>query len=179
MPKTLIDCGFHKGWITKKFFKDNPSGIVHAFEPNPRFQRHADWFSERFLGQFNFYNSAVLTVDSCCFLNLGKGDQQGSSIYKGKGYLSGESVEVRTINLPKFVQNLPRDTYICLKLDVEGAEYPILDAMIRDNSIKRIKELTVEFHAKKFNDGRFKEKDAKIKDWLDKNKIFEKLVIYG
>jgi hypothetical protein len=39
--------------------------------------------------------------------------------------------------------------YIILKLDVEGAEYAILEKMVRERTIRRIAHLFVEWHWQK------------------------------
>ena len=42
--------------------------------------------------------------------------------------------------------NFTKDDYIILKMDIEGAEYEVLNKMIDDNSIKYINKLYVDFH---------------------------------
>ena len=60
-------------------------------------------------------------------------------------------IKVKCINLSDLVLSFNKEDYIILKLDVEGAEYDILEGMINDNSISMINELYVEFHDMFFN----------------------------
>jgi hypothetical protein len=54
---------------------------------------------------------------------------------------------VRTIDLSNWLrQNTRIFDYVILKLDVEGAEYNILEKMIRDRTIRRINHLFIEWH---------------------------------
>ena len=56
-----------------------------------------------------------------------------------------------------------------LKLDIEGAEYQVLDKMIRDGSIAYVDRLYVEFHNVKVDIPR--EKDEQILRQLEKWQI--------
>lgn len=53
---------------------------------------------------------------------------------------------VRCINLADYLDTIHPDTYIVLKLDIEGAEYEVLENLINSGRINRINELYVEFH---------------------------------
>lgn len=58
-----------------------------------------------------------------------------------------EKITVPTIRLVDFINHLnPEDKSIILKLDVEGAEYPILKDMKDANVFNKIKILHVEWH---------------------------------
>ena len=60
-------------------------------------------------------------------------------------------VPVPCIDLSKFLElHSSEDDFIVMKLDVEGAEYDILDKMLEDMTLHRISHLFVEFHAKYF-----------------------------
>lgn len=60
-------------------------------------------------------------------------------------------IEVKCIDLSEILNNFDDNTYIVLKLDVEGAEYEILESLINNKSILKINELYVEFHDHFFN----------------------------
>jgi hypothetical protein len=56
-------------------------------------------------------------------------------------------VTVETIDLSRWMlENTKTSDYLILKLDVEGAEYDILEKMIRDNAVQRLNHLFVEWH---------------------------------
>ncbi len=68
--------------------------------------------------------------------------------------------------------NIP---FIAIKLNVEGAEYPILTQVIRDGHISQIGFLTAEFHHAEFNGkpdgGRFREQHDQIMASLRRQRI--------
>lgn len=58
---------------------------------------------------------------------------------------------VQCISLSSFIEQFNQDDYIILKLDIEGAEYDVLEDLIKTNMITKINELYVEFHDMFFN----------------------------
>jgi FkbM family methyltransferase len=54
---------------------------------------------------------------------------------------------VETIDLVEFIQNnFSQDDYIICKMDIEGAEYPVLEKMIEKDILKYIKVFYIEWH---------------------------------
>lgn len=72
-----------------------------------------------------------------------------NSIYKN---MYKDSIEVECIDLDEFVRQIECDTEIYLKLDIEGAEYEVLELLIKNETINRIHKIYVEFHEKYAND---------------------------
>lgn len=85
-----------------------------------------------------------------------------SKLYLGKQYINSSLMSskvnvstdnyltVNTIDISKWLlDNFTKEDYIILTLDVEGAEYGVLEKMIVDRSLPLIDELYVEFHGKK------------------------------
>ncbi len=60
-------------------------------------------------------------------------------------------IKVKCINLSEFLNSFSDNDYIILKLDVEGAEYEILEHLMNEGTINKVKELYVEFHDYFFN----------------------------
>jgi FkbM family methyltransferase len=60
-------------------------------------------------------------------------------------------INVKCIDFAKFLNSFSNDDYIIVKLDIEGAEYDVLNHLINTNTISKIKELHVEFHDMFFN----------------------------
>jgi FkbM family methyltransferase len=59
-------------------------------------------------------------------------------------------IKVKCIDFSQFLEKFD-DCYIIVKLDVEGAEYEILEHLIKTGTINKINELYVEFHDNFFN----------------------------
>ena len=79
---------------------------------------------------------------------------QGSTIVQGKttgGVDYTNPTIVNAINFDEYLKSLPAGE-IYLKMDIEGAEYQVLNHMKNNGSLDIIDILDVEFHAYKFND---------------------------
>jgi FkbM family methyltransferase len=100
--------------------------------------------------------AAVYDRDQTLEFYLDREDGDGSTLFKekltakngGYGSLDKEHpIRVKPIDLSEWVlQNTSPSDYLILKLDVEGAEYDILEKMFRDGSIERLAHLFVEWH---------------------------------
>lgn len=58
----------------------------------------------------------------------------------------GERIETRTIDLAQLLANAGREECAVLKLDVEGAEYALLEALCTSGEIRRAAQILIEFH---------------------------------
>jgi len=150
LSKFFIDCGGYNGcsvtYFRKKYDIDGEY-FVHSFEPN-----------EIFFNNYNFSNhtlhkKAVWIANGVYPFYLDKADGDGSSLLSKKttGNLDFKNpIYVECIDLSEWIINsFNIKDEIILKLDVEGAEYEILNKMINDNSLNFISELYVEWHWKK------------------------------
>jgi FkbM family methyltransferase len=146
-----IDCGANLGSVTEVLARGGAE--VHAFEPNP------DAFailSRNTAGMPNvhLHQQAVLdrngTMRLFLHLNYARNPERfsaGSSLIAEKRNVDGSTgVEVEVIDLPAFIEALGRPVKL-LKIDVEGAEYAILEALIERGIIDRIERVFVETHA--------------------------------
>jgi len=182
MPKNsiCIDCGSHAGDITEVFRQ--LGAYVYAFEPN------ADLINkqkERFKGVSNveLINKAVwdkyTTLELKALKQNGNLNLGGSSILKiddsdelkQEGLISN-SVEV--IDLIDFMEKnifARGKTVQILKLDVEGAEYEIIEKLLTSGAYKKIAHIFVETHARFFKDGaeKMKKIHKMIEDYKAEN----------
>lgn len=94
--------------------------------------------------------------------------------YISDEYIEKTTISVECIDLSEFIkQNFSKDDSIIMKIDIEGAEYPILQKMIKDSTIDLINEIYIEWHPQiskiKYNQNEIisilKSKNIKINDW--------------
>jgi FkbM family methyltransferase len=150
----FVDCGGHDGCSIRRFIKDfDPEGRFEmvTFEPN---DSYATCYSN--LSRHRVIEAAVYDRDGFQNFFLDREDGDGSTLCEHKltrenggfGTLdTANPVTVRTIDLSKwFRQNTRLFDYVILKLDVEGAEYDVLEKMIRDGTIRRVNHLFIEWH---------------------------------
>jgi FkbM family methyltransferase len=150
----FVDCGGHDGCSIRRFMCEfDPKGRFEmvTFEPN-------DSFRERFSGfpRHRLIQAAVHDREGTEKFYLDREDGDGSTLFHNKltsangGYGSldiAHPVTVKAIDLSGWLsENTRPSDYVILKLDVEGAEYDILEKMLRDESLGRIRHLFIEWH---------------------------------
>lgn len=173
MKKIYIDAGSHNGNSIRKFIEENKQEyIIYAFEPNPKFaEDHRDIPCQ-------FYNCAVWIENGIVGLYLAENDE-GSTLVQTKVTSNVDydnPIRVKAIDFDSWIKaKFAMDDFIILKMDIEGAEFEVLDRMIQGGSIDYIDELRLEHHANKVNNFtttdfenlmyRLQEFDIKIKNW--------------
>ena len=147
MRKIFIDCGAYKGKMTKIFLTNSGNGFeVFAFEPNPYAKIHKKKVN------CVVYKKAVWIKDEIIPFYINKKKvrhSQGSSLLKEKtsGGLDTK-ILVEAVNFGKWIKdNFSKDDFIVVKMDIEGAEFKVLESMIADGSIYYINKLHFESHA--------------------------------
>lgn len=150
MNKIFIDCGGNKGQSVKRFMKMklySPDFIIYSFEPVLEVAKtYKDRKDIIFSGEAIWIYNGMVDI----YLNKRIRSGQGSSIYKSKSRNRKEATSLPCIDFSSWIkQNFSLDDYIVLKMDIEGAEYPVLNKMIEDKSIDYIDILFIEFHFQK------------------------------
>ena len=129
-----IDCGANVGTITHLFA--SKGAIVYSFEPHPIcFEELKNKFNEN--PKVHLINKGVLDKNETMRLYKFKfhnSDElffsQGNSIYSSNTEIDKDSFdEIEVIDLTEFIENMDKKIDI-LKMDVEGAEFCILNKLI-------------------------------------------------
>lgn len=152
--KLFIDCGGHDGCSTIKFKLSNPTYDIITFEGNPELWPYYENLPTQLIKKLvnNYTGEVEFTIDPV--------DADGSSIVKEKNIDFHRKVKnedcavivIPCIDLSEFVQQKAQYYQeIVLKLDVEGAEYAILEKMHQDGTLKYITKLYAEFHWNKID----------------------------
>lgn len=157
----LFDLGFHQGeglaWLTDHYSIDS-SWIVFAFEPN---SKCAPYLKQAHLRSHACFIPLPFAVDAkagqavfqreVCWRSgaeTGEGSHLQDLALIGDFTAAGEELIWR-INFPQFLRAIipvKDKPFVVVKMDIEGAEYSILRALLADNSIELIDVLHVEFH---------------------------------
>ena len=147
----FVDCGAYSGTAIR-WFRENPlysaPDAIYAFECNPSMMKN--------------YGSGVTAIHSACWTHDGtiefyrnptSPNIQGNSVYRDK--TTGDLDKDHPIVVPciDFSAWLKRtftsgDTVI-VKMNIEGAEYDVLEKCVLDNSIALITELHIQWHNRK------------------------------
>lgn len=173
-----LDCGAHAGLMSDIFLWCGAE--THAFEPNPTI---LPFLKKKFTKQI---------LDGCFVLNpvaVSHKDGEMELYIDDGGVLSqgmrivGESEgmnaiqKVQVVDLVRYIKELGDVNIYFLKIDVEGAEFGILEKLISENLHTKIKYIACETHERFFSDGEekmqrirelIKEREAKnvFLDWL-------------
>ena len=153
----VIDCGANLGAISGALA--GTGAVVHAFEPDPyTFGR----LSENLAGRDNviLHNAAVGAAAGTLQLMRDadwEKDPDGASVRStlvagGRKIDAGNAIDVEVIDFPAFLKKLIKKhkKIAFLKMDIEGAELDVLEAMEAQALFDKIKLTVAETHEKKF-----------------------------
>jgi FkbM family methyltransferase len=164
MKNIFLDCGTHLCEGLVDFYNRgiiNDNFEIHTFEANP-----ACNIEERIKQiplNITPYNKAVWIEDGHVYFNQENHqksrtgsptdgysdiDGWGSSVdgigFNHAGY--DTKVKIPSINFSKFISELPDDSNIICKMDIEGSEFQVLRHLIKEGTITKLKEIYIEFH---------------------------------
>jgi FkbM family methyltransferase len=115
---------------------------VHAFDPTPRVKT---WLASQVLPeQFHFHDIGIADFDGDGIFYLPpRQDYISHSLIRARQY-SRDSIQVPMISLRTAMQRLGHNRIDLLKMDIEGAEYAVLQDLIRERI--PVTQILVEFH---------------------------------
>ena len=157
--RIFIDCGANTCKVLRTFIKRYGDFEFFAFESQPELAGECQKvISENPDTKITFFNKAVWvenkTLDFYLALKWGKNFKGGSTLVTGRNFSDvdySSPVQVEAIDFSEWLKtNFSEKDYVIIKMDIEGAEYDVLEKVIRDNNHNIIKELIVEFHQHKF-----------------------------
>ncbi len=157
--KLFIDGGFHLGEGLSEFkqmLNITNGWEIHAFEPNIHCNDNIIFDDIN----IHYHKKAIWVEDGIqlfnCENNVVSNSPKNNSVSNLDGWGSclttiqskhtfDKQITVETIDLSNFIRKFSNFEIYC-KLDIEGAEFEVLRKLIKDNTIKFIKEIWVEWH---------------------------------
>ncbi|MFX1383561.1 MAG: FkbM family methyltransferase [Promethearchaeota archaeon] len=143
MRRIYIDCGGHKATTAKLILKTHPNFEIHSFEANPEFSKYFENLD------VTLHKKAVWINNEPIDFYTAENSQSGS-LYKDKetgNIIKNKPLKVDCLDLSEWIiSNFKKKDYIILKMNIEGAEYKILEKMMEDGSLSYINELFCQFH---------------------------------
>lgn len=134
---TVFDLGGHTGQWTKEMYS-RYSCNIRVFEPVDAF---ADRIEERFRGKnkiiLHRFGLAGETGEAEIILS-----DTASSIYKK----NGQKARISLVKASGFIDENNIQSIDLMKINIEGAEYDLLEHLIDSNVVRRIKNLQIQFH---------------------------------
>jgi FkbM family methyltransferase len=158
MKKAFIDLGSYKGDSIEQFKNwiqliDNPGEYdIFAFEPNPDLfdtMRKKAGSTKRVI----FRPWAATTYDGEIEMAIDKTPTpMGSTVIPSKVAIwdNYPHIKVKCFDFAKWLKSKFKGSdKVIIKMDIEGAEFPVLESMIENDSITIANPLFVEFHEHK------------------------------
>jgi FkbM family methyltransferase len=143
----FVDCGAHEGETVLGFekstlFKKHPWSMV-SFEPNPTLFPRLP--KRPFLSTME---RAVWTKDEELVFNFSEQNTLGGSLVPTVIRAPEmQAVKVKAIDFARWLQhNYTKSDVVYVKFDIEGAEYPVLEKMLKDGTMTLVDRLYIEFH---------------------------------
>ncbi|WP_204017580.1 FkbM family methyltransferase [Sphaerimonospora thailandensis] len=145
--------------MLSRFIKELPDHDFYAFEPNKELLPaiHREVARAPHSPQVEVSPSAVWTHDGT--INLFLGHHESSTVMPGKRVppvydqqIDYDSpVPVPAIDFSAWLRRtVTPDDHVVVKMDIEGAEYPVLRKLVADGTINLISILYIEWHHDRF-----------------------------
>ncbi len=163
----LIDGGAHKGETIREFEKSElylkHSWEIFSFEANPCL---IPFIPEK--QNLTVLNKAMWVDNGGLNFYFGVDSLAGNVVNTHGTDTTKEPVYVDSVDFGQWLkENFKLKDTIFVKMDIEGAEYAILDKMLEDGSMEYVDKLYVEFHSP-IMDNISKEKDKEFIDAVEK-----------
>ena len=173
MIKYFIDCGAHCGesiLTAKQRFGIDINTI--SFEPVPGLAKQLQEIHKD-NPTVHIQNSAVWINNEIKKFHLSEEYTDGSSLLNSLNNLKDDHyIDIPCFDLSQWVlESFNKEDYLILKLDIEGAEYEVLNKMIEDGSIDYINEFWGEWHDMKIKDKHTQLLAGKVYKYLKDNNI--------
>lgn len=148
----ILDLGANDGCSIKKFesmlrLNDTQEYMIYSFEPNVFFRDRLKKAASS--GHVEVCMGMLGTKNGPTKLYLSQGDSYGSSVYCDK--LTNKIQDDLFITCDEqdiidFIDNLPPHDELWVKMDIEGAEYPLIQHLHAHGYIPKIDKLYIEWH---------------------------------
>lgn len=145
MRKIFIDCGANNGCSLKLFsyvFSDYQDFSVYSFECSDSF------YNDLVVNGRKINFKDFTPIKKAVWISDGKKRYDGWQLSDTNTDNDGDGVDC--INISEFIMNnFSKEDYIIFKIDIEGAEYKVIDRMYKDGTLSYINEFYGELHGPK------------------------------
>lgn len=179
----FVDCGANTCNVLREHLVLLPSFEFYAFEAQPELADEGVKVVKEFPDRkIHFFNQAVWTenthLDFFLAKKWGENYRGGSTLVsnhtKNLGAVDYDNpTRVEAIDFSAWLGNhVTENDYVIVKMDIEGAEYDVLEKVIADGNQKLVDEFMVEFHYQ-MNDSIPKQRHDKLVEKLRRNGYLE------
>jgi FkbM family methyltransferase len=181
--KMIIDCGFNKGEVAERLLRKLDGFSLVGFEVQQDIQHFAERVKGRFPGRdVEVIYKAVSTADGSIEYyeaqDWGKNYRGGTTTVSNKVSMDvcyADAKSSPAIDFSRWVMdNVPEDAFVFVKMDIEGAEYDVIERLLESGAADRIDILAVEWHAHKFPEpqrSRYLAIEKRIKEYANSARV--------
>ena len=131
----ILDCGGNIGMSVIRFRQEHPKSRIITFEADPSI---ADVLKQ---------NLRTMGMDDVKVVDAAVWDRNGTARFEVEGAEGGRlhpggQIEVSTVRLADYIT----EDVDMLKLDIEGAEWQVLRDLGKQDLLKRVRHMVIEFH---------------------------------
>jgi FkbM family methyltransferase len=155
--RVFVDCGSNLCKVLEERMQRGLDDEFFAFEPQPELAHVAAEVRSRHPDvKLHFEAKAVWVRDEELKFFLatrwGPNHRGGSTLMEGhtnngSAVDYGRPIVVKAFDFSRWLlDTFTSANQVVVKMDIEGAEYPVLEKMMRDNSVSLVSEMIVEFH---------------------------------
>ena len=176
MRRIFIDGGANRGQSRSAFLRQWPNSEefdIHMFEPDSNLFRNlsVSLSSDK---KTTVHNEAVWVRDGEISFYRKFPGSEANTIFKEKAenqkWRNIEEVRVRCVDISRWLkENTKQDDYIILKIDIEGAEYEVIEHLHVNGAFDRIDILFLEMHGPKCN--KTLKESTKLIETISKNNL--------
>jgi FkbM family methyltransferase len=134
----VIDLGGYEGWFTASIH-DKYKSKIYCFEPIEKWYQICKNNFDQF-DNIKVYQSGLAEENKIVGFNVA-GD--ASSLYYGNAI---QDLKIPLIKIDDFMESEKIDTVDLLKMNIEGAEYELLEHIIKQGMLTKFKNIQVQFH---------------------------------
>ena len=160
--EAIIELGANVGLITKKILLHNKP--LYAFEPEPEAFKHLSLIESPYLTKINkaawIENGHTLLYRHKDWLETKSSTSSSLNITK-TNVDNKNSVRCETVDIAEYILSLNKR--VIIKMDIEGAEYDVINHLLDKNALEKIERIYCEFHPKKIQFGYFQHYKLKIR----------------
>ena len=140
----IFDCGSNIGASIFYFKKISPNAQIFSFEANPNiFEILQENISSSGFQSVRLHPVALYNEETELTFYLGSKDKNlTGSILEGRG--GGEEIKVPTQKLSTYFKEFEKIDVV--KIDVEGAEWHILEDLISSECLEKVDRYLIEYH---------------------------------
>lgn len=159
MRHIYIDLGAYDGDSIRQFLRMQNLVVkpkefnIYAFEPNPNMFPFIQALKDEFDGEMIINQDPAWVADEIKEFAVDTNNKAfGSTLMEGKDtWDKFDKIEVHCFDFSDWIRQFEND-YVIVKMDIEGAEFPILNKMLKDGTHKIMNQLWVEMHPNKVRD---------------------------